>query len=158
MDIPLATRNLIISHSQDGYSCREISTMVNVGKSAINNIIRRHSSTGSCLVNRVGRCGRSRSLSVRDERALGRESLREPAATSRQIRAKVGSAGHVSLRTIQRALLRQGHNAIRPKKSPSLTKAKRLARLRWCRAHSEWGVEKWEKVRWCRCINKSVFM
>ena len=154
MDIPQNTRNLIVLHNENGLSCRQISAMVNVPKSSVNNIILRHQSCGSSQATRVARCGRPRILTMRDERALARKSKGSPAATARQLRTKAGIDPNVSLRTIQRSLLHQGVHAIRPKKSPSLGKSKCLTRLRWCRKYSEYDLEQWKKVSNCHNLNK----
>lgn len=148
MDVPQDVRNLLVAHHEAGHSWRRIAEMVNMPKSTVSNILRRYRETGSAQAMRVGRCGRPRSLSERDERALARASTVNPKLTAREIRSTVGGrVAAVSVSTIKRALRRQGRYAHRPRKSPSLTTAQQKARLQWCRKHSGWEVEKWRKVR-----------
>jgi transposase len=146
MDVPLDIRTLIVSHHNEGHSGRKIAEMVNLAPETVRNIIRRYRKSGSIQANRVGRCGRPRMLSLRDERMLARASIANPKLTAREIRATVGGrSAAATIRTVQRVLCRQGRNAIRPKKSPSLNQAQQKVRLRWCRAH-DWDEDRWRKV------------
>jgi hypothetical protein len=96
---------------------------------------------------RTGRCGRKRSLSLRDERNLARRSTANPQATARQLRAVIGDPiTGVSISTIKRSLQRSGRAAYRPSKSPTLTAAQRWRRLEWSRAHAHRKTAVWEKV------------
>lgn len=147
MDVPHNIRTLIVSHHNEGHSGRKIAEMVNLAPETVRNIIRRYRESGSIQANRVGRCGRPRMLSLRDERTLARASTVNPKLTAREIRGTVGgTSAAASIRTVQRVLCRQGRNAIRPKKSPSLNQAQQKVRLRWCQTH-DWEEDRWRKVR-----------
>lgn len=148
MDVQQAIRNLIVAHHRSGHSIRNIAKMVKIPKSTVGNIIRRFQITGSSQSTRIGRCGRPRKISERVERALLRASVKNPAATARQLRGHIGGlATCLSIRTVQRGLIRRGRSPMRPKKSPNLDKNKCRVRLQWCREHSDWTIEQWEKVR-----------
>jgi transposase len=146
MDVPPNIRSLIVSHHKDGHSGRKIAEMVHLARETVRNIIKRYRESGSFQTNRVGRCGRPRMLSLRDERTLARASIVNPKLTAREIRGTVGGTSvTASIRTVQRVLCRQDRKAIRPKKSPSLNLAQQKVRLRWCQTH-EWEENRWRKV------------
>lgn len=128
--------------------------MMNQPKSTVSNILRRCSQTGFTENKRIGRCGRHRKLCLRDERALSRASVVNPSATARQLQCSVGGqSACTSISTIKRALQRQGRVAYRPKKCPSLNRAQRMTRLRWCQQFSSWDMERWRKGK----ISKNRF-
>jgi transposase len=144
MDAPLITRKLIVQHHQNGHSCRSIAAMVNIPKTNVIRFVRHFTDTGSIIAKRIGRCGRPRILSERDERALARVSVVNPKKTAQEIRTSVGSSASIS--TVKRALRRQGRLAFRPRKSPSLNAAQQRTRLKWCLQFQHWDEEKWRNV------------
>lgn len=147
MDVPTEIRNLIITYHQDGMSRRRIAELVHRPKSTVIDIVRHYNETGSIETLRSGRCGRPRLLSQRDERALARESVANPHLTAREIRSRVGGAAqNASISTVKRALRHQGRYSYRPRKSPSLNKAQRMTRLRWCKKYRVWDATKWRHV------------
>jgi transposase len=152
MDISQPVRNLIIErHLTGGQSWRQIANSFGLPKSSVSNILRRYKKQGITGTIRKGKCGRKRSLTLRDERNLARLSTANPQATARQVRASVGSpVTDVSISTIKRSLQRSGRAAYRPSKSPTLSAAQRLTRLQWCRAHVEWKTVDWKKVSFCK--------
>jgi transposase len=147
MVIPQNICALIIAQHEEGHTERRIAKNLQLPKSSVHNIISRHSKTGSTQPYYQGRCARPRRLSLRDEKALCRASVVNPLATASQIRASVGgSVATASLSTIKRALRRHGRLAFRPRKSPALTHAQKLTRLRWCKQFQHWTVEQWKRV------------
>jgi transposase len=147
MDLPQAVRQLIIEYHCDGVNCRRIAELLKRPKSTVIDIVRKYKDTGSLQSERVGRCGRPRLLSVRDERALARASVADPHLTAREIRTQVGgNAAVASVATVKRALRRQGRRTYRPSKSPALNAAKRWSRLQWCRKYRDWDEGKWNLV------------
>jgi predicted ArsR family transcriptional regulator len=147
MVVPQNIRDLIIKHHNNGRSVRSIAQQLDIPKSTVNNILQHYMKTGSIQTNYIGRCGRPRRLSDREERTLSRASVINPVATARQLRATVGGrVASVSLSTIKRALTHQGRLAYRPRKSPSLNRAQQITRLRWCQQHSSWDIDKWMQV------------
>ena len=148
MDLPSNIRELIVAHHQAGKRSREIGQMLSVSKSVVNNILKRYRNTGSVDPTRVGKCGRPRLLSDRDERMLARASVANPTFNARDLRACVGgSVAQVSVNTIKRALRRKGRFAYRPSKSSDLIPVKRAGRLKWCRKYRHFTVDQWRKVR-----------
>lgn len=147
MDLPQAIRQLIIDYHCDGVSCRRISEILKRPKSTVIDIVRKFKDTGSVEPMRVGRCGRLRMLSVRDDRAISRASVADPHLTAREIRTRVGgNAAVASLSTVKRSLRRQGRSIYRPSKSPALNSAKRRTRLKWCKKYRDWDEGQWSQV------------
>jgi len=148
MDVPQAIRELIMLLHGEGNSVRKIAAIIKRPKSTVSDIIQLYQKTGNVSSCRKGRCGRRRSLTTRDEKAVARASTINPTATAREIRSSVGgNTASVSLCTIRRSLIRQGRLVYRPLKCPSLDAAKRSVRLKWCRQFAAWTVENWKKVR-----------
>jgi transposase len=155
MDTPQTVRDIIVKRHLIGQqSWRQIATTMGLPKSTVSNILRQYQQHGIIGTKRAGKCGRKRSLTKRDERALARASQVNPRGTARQLRASVGgSVTSVSVSTIKRSLQRLGRLAFRPSKSPSFTCAQRQKRLQWCRAHAHWNSDMWKKVSFGVCLN-----
>jgi transposase len=151
MDVPQDIRQLIIHHHENGYSCGQIANMLNQSRQTVIRLVKRYKDLGHVQSTRVGRCGRHRLLSNRDERHLARASTINPKLTAREIRASVGGNSiKASLSTVKRALRRQGKCAYRPRKSPSLSVQQQRVRLKWCRKYVSWSEEQWHKVKFDR--------
>lgn len=149
MEVPFAIRKQIINHYVSGeYTQRQISVMVQVPTSTINDIVKHYRETGEVKSRRKSRTGRPKKLGVRDERALARYSVAHPRATARQIKHEVGgAAATVSISTIKRSLVRMGRISQRPLSAPNLSPSQRHVRLQWCRRYCHWSEEQWQKVR-----------
>ena len=147
MPVSQELRDLIVKNYSKGRSVRKIAQLLILPKSTVHNIVRRYVQKGEMHTRYNGSCGRSRRLTERDEWCLSRASVANPLATARQLRASVGEQATIAtLSTIKRALRRQRRIAYRPRKSPSLSRAQQIARLRWCQQYSAWSVEDWKKV------------
>lgn len=132
----------------ENLTIREISAAINVPKSTVSDIIKRFETTGKNSSNRVGKCGRKRSLSPRMERRIVRESEKNPQATARDIQQSVGGAATiVHINTVKRTLSRYGRRSYRPVKAPSLSSKQQKVRLEWARKHAHWTENEWSKVR-----------
>ena len=148
MDTPLSVREIIFQHYQTSqYTQQQIADMVHCPRSTVRDIIHHFQSTNILDIQRKGRCGRKKLLSIRDERAIVRRSIANPRLTAREIQADVGGrVGRVSVETIKRSLRRSGLRSYRPTKSPSLDSRKMAVRLRWCRTYQHWNATQWQKV------------
>jgi transposase len=82
MDTPATVCRQIIAKSNEGMSQRAIASQLKVSQSAVARTILRYRKTGKCEALREGRCGRKHVLSIRTERLLAHESLRNPRATA----------------------------------------------------------------------------
>jgi transposase len=147
MDTPLRIRELVIQHHHQGKSTRAISSLLNISKSSVNDLVRKYIERRSLEATRRGKCGRKKKLGAHDERILRRASVASPQATSRQLQAGCGGViSQVSLRTVRRTLVKLGQLSYRPLKSPNLTPSQCRVRLQWARDHRNWTLDKWRKV------------
>ena len=120
MDTSNNRRGLIIEHFEIGHSVRQIATFTNTPKSTVQDIIASFKKTGTTSSKIKGRPPTTQKLSTRDQRALARASTANPRAYARQIQYVVGGAATtVSVRTIERSLLKSGRIPYRPRKSPN---------------------------------------
>lgn len=139
MDIKRDVRIKIITLKQNtNLTQAQIASKCNVSRPAVTKIIKRHSLTGSISPSRIGRCGRKRSTTPRDDRLLLRKS---------KLNAKTLHGVQVSLRTIRRRLFDFDRPARKPTKKPIFTKTMKRKRLNWAKAHKDdWTVDDWKKV------------
>jgi transposase len=145
MDIPQPIRDLVIQRHLSGQqSWRQIAVNMGLPKSTVSNILRRYEQSGLQGTQRIGRCGRKRALTERDEKRLTRASQLNPRATARQLRGEINAV--VSISAIKRSLHRLGRMAFRPSKCPSFTREQQTRRLHWCRMHAHWTFEHWKRV------------
>lgn len=156
METPQCLRKRIITQYNSGrYTQKQIAKNLALPASTVNGIVHLHRRTGSTLSRAGNRSGRPRLLTVREERALARESVVKPRATARQLQQSVGGGtASVSISTIKRTLTRMGRVAHRPKKGPILTAAQKATRYKWCLEHRGWTVQQWNKVS---CMFLPVF-
>ena len=146
-DIPAAICELVVTKHQEGLSQYEIGNNLNLARTTVSTIIRRHKETGNASQNRFGRSGRKKCLTEHESRLIRRESLKNPRATASQIRPAVGGrVDDVSISTVRRELRRSGLVSYRPVKSPSLSAVQMRDRLAWCRLRQDWTVDMWKKV------------
>lgn len=146
-DIPQNVRLLVIHQHQQGLNQVQIAAYLNLTRWTVGRIIRRHQASGAASVNRTGRCGRRRSLTLPTERRLARTSTINPRLTSRQLQHAVGGeAVEVNTSTIRRSLLRSGVVAYRPRPAPGLTAARKQVRHTWARQHLDWTADDWHNV------------
>jgi hypothetical protein len=108
--------------------------MVHFSRTTVRDVIHLYQREGSVDAKRLGKCGRRRLLSQRDERNIGRRRAANPRATAKEAQDEAGgSAFTIFILTGKRALKRQDRCAYRLRKAPALNKAQMTTRLRWCR-------------------------
>ena len=147
MDTPTALRSLVIEKYLLNMSQRSITSELNIPKSTVNDIIQSFRRTNEEGQNRLGKCGRERILSSRDDRFLSRASEQQPRATASQLQQQSGGLfNDISLSTVKRSLRQSGNIAHRPLTAPKLSTAQMRVRFLWARAHENWTVDQWKKV------------
>ena len=148
MDIPLVVRNQVVNlYEERSHTQRQIAHLLGISQGSVSNIVRQWIATGAVTSRRAGRMPTNRWLTDRAVRLLLRESQRDPRATARQLRDRLGdAAGHASVRTVRRYLQRNGRFAYRPRSAPSLTLHQRRRRLQWAQQHINWTEQDWSKV------------
>lgn len=125
--------------------------------------------TGSVELKRVGRCGRKRKTTARDEAFLMRQSKIDPKKTSADLQQDLAEHGvNIHDSTIRKRLIEMGRKAIRPQKKQLLTKSMMKKRIVWARKYVNWTTEDWRKVlfsdethfvvqgQWSRFVRKSA--
>lgn len=147
MDTSLKLKLAIICKYEDGQTIRAIASDVNVPRSTVADIIKRYRENGNQISSVRKNCGTTRILTPTTDRSLFRASVKNPRATARELRMEIsGPALSVSIRTIQRSLVRSGRIAYRPLKSPFLTKPQQRVRYQWAIEHRSWTLDMWKKV------------
>ena len=102
MDTPTALRSLVIEKYLLNMSQRSITSELNIPKSTVNDIIQSFRRTNEEGQNRLGKCGRERILSSRDDRFLSRASEQQPRATASQLQQQSGGLfNDISLSTVK---------------------------------------------------------
>lgn len=128
-------------------SQRDIAKTCKVSQKTVSNVIRLYKSTGSVSPRRLGKCGRKRKTTRRDDRRLLQESIRFPKKTSSQLKRDLPQiAGAISSRTVRRRLWDAGRPARRPIKKQLLTQVMKRKRYAWAKAHEHWTPEMWSRV------------
>ena len=126
-----------------------------VSLGAVNKIIKQKAETGNVGVRKIGKCGRKRKTSKRDNSFIIRESKCNPRKTGDELKRDLEQIGvNVSSSTICRRLIENGRFAKKLIKKQLLTSAMKKKRLEWAIKHKEWTVEVWSKVVFC---NESHF-
>ena len=135
----------MLLHEQ-GHSDHTIGRLIGKRQSCVSRFLRTASSRPSTCS--PAQHGRSRLLSLRDERVLKRLVLSGTCDTATELAQQAATLGLpiASAVTFRRALRRQGLVArVKPRK-PALTELHRRRRLEWARAHRNWTVSDWERV------------
>ena len=150
MDISPKKRSKIVTLSEfTDKNQREIARICGVSQSVVSKILKKKKSTGSVLATRIGKCGRKRKTTARDDKILLRNSKNNPRATSDDLKKDLESAEvHISSSTVRRRLLAAGRKARRPLKKQLLTKKMKTKRYAWALAHKNMTEEDWKKILW----------
>ena len=129
-------------------SNREIARDLGKNDKTVGNILKKWTQTGSIKPYDGAKMGKKKKLTKREETMIVREAKRDPKASSREIKEAAGTVGQkISTSTVRRILLTNGLKSYRPVKKPLLTKIHIKKRLEWARAHKDWTVDDWKKVR-----------
>ena len=137
-------RQKIIQFFREGDSQREIAQRLSISQSAVSRLIKRSKKTGASIPSRKIASGRRNSLSMREIRRLKMESSAHPEWSAAQIQATVGgNCAKLSLRTMQRYLIKAGCLPYRPVKSPALTRKQMRCRYLWSLQHKD---HDWEQT------------
>jgi transposase len=128
-------------------SKREIARDVGVSEGIVRLTLKTWDETGSLEKHGEGRSGCKPKMTNRDVRKLVIESKKDPKKSARDLQQCLADAGAgISLRTIQRNLLKGGRKVYRPIKTPIISKANGVKRLLWAQQMKDVTEEEWEKV------------
>ena len=134
MDTTVEKRLIIIRLHLSGIKQSEIAKQVKIHQSTISRILKRYKTTGDSSKKHKTGSWRKMQLSIREMRRIRIESAKDPTATARKIRQLVGGKClSLSIRTIQRYLMRVGRLVYRPGKSVWVGKSSQKFRFFKCR-------------------------
>lgn len=144
-DLSEVKRTEILTLCQENrYSLRQIAARCGVSAETVRRIKR----DGQVQPRRVGRCGRKRKTSVRNDVHLRRLSREDGALSAPQLQGAMATIGvRLSTSTIRSRLHEAGSRSVKPRKIPVLTLAMKRKRLEFARAHLNWTREDWRRVR-----------
>lgn len=141
-----AIRERTVAMSEEGKTCREIAILLKVGKSTVNDLLRKV--RAGYPIQDLPRSGRPRKTTTRDDRVIKNKSTKDPFKTASQIAVELRKEGvaDVSRMTVSRRLHNVGLFGRVAAKKPFISEKNRKARLEFSKAHANWTVEDWQKV------------
>jgi len=147
-------RNIILKAAHEAQSTRQIANSLNI-----------HHSTVARTIKKAGQRfqpyfhGRPKKLTVREERVLIRKVISGewPTAVEAQKHLKNDYNIHLTARSIQNALRRNGLKGRVRKKKPLLKKKHRQRRYSFGLRHRKWSLEQWNKIIWSDESKFSIF-
>ena len=127
---------------------KEIAAKLGVSTQTVSNIKKKLKYGHSLSSNRVGKCGKKRKTTPREDRKIVQMALKNRRLSCRKLSNVLSAEGIIiSIKTANRRLLDAGLKAYRPRKKPRLTLEMKRARNAWAQTHIHWTSEQWEQVR-----------
>lgn len=144
--LTIVQRAQIVALSDEGISKAELARRYHVSWTAISKLLMKHSTHGT--VYRIPGSARPRLTTERQDRHIGRMSMRNPTAVSRQITQTFNQQMNLNLssRTVRRRLVESGLHTTIAKRKPLLTARHKARRLEFAISHQHWTVNQWKKV------------
>jgi predicted DNA-binding protein (UPF0251 family) len=146
MKISIENRHCVVVLHEEGYTQQEIATRLHMNQSSVSRLLKKHCESDS--LRDKARSGRPRVTSSRDDHMIRRHVIKDPFVSSQSIRHNLPQPAP-SARTIRRRL--QGENHLRcfkPARKPLLTRQQVEKRMKFCKEHENWTIEKWKTVIW----------
>lgn len=139
-------REKILQLSEKGKISRDITSLLDVGKSMVNNLLSKYRS--DCGLKDKPRCGHPSKTSVRVDRLIKGKSTADHRKTATNIPRGLEEESHANInrRTVSRRLHQVGLIGRVGVKKPLISKKNRRARLEFAMQHREWTPEDWRKV------------
>jgi transposase len=140
-------RDEIVGLSKGGISQRNITTILDIPKSTVGEVIKKYNEEG--LTTTASRSGRPKILSERDNRHLVKIAKENRSNTLEEITENFNTsmAISVSTRTVQRILHKEGYSGHAAKKKPFVSEKNRKKRYGWCRMRKN-CFTKWDHIIW----------
>lgn len=138
--------NILLLH-REGYSLSEISSRLNVSRSAASRLLKLQRETGSTLVRK--RKGRPTKIDLHTQRRMKWRLEADPFCSVRKLQQDIPELAGVSLRTIREVAQKKlSMRAVKAVSKPLLTKLQIRKRLAFCKRVKNWTTADWEKVLW----------
>lgn len=140
-DINNDKRKAIINLHLSGKKSSEISEQLEISSRSVNRMISKYKENSLEIKPRSG-CPKK--TSVRQDRMLVRESLKNRFKSAKELKNECSL--ECSIRTVQRRLTDNDIKCYKPVKKALITKRQAKIRLNWCRDHENWSISDWKKV------------
>lgn len=140
-------RNMIIQHSNDGQSVRNISRLLKISKSTVHSVIQRYVMSGT-TVNQP-RTGRPRATSATNDNLIRLLVKKNPKVPAPEVNQRLKQLGvSVSDQTVRNRIHEAGMRGCRARQKPFISVKNRKARLEFARNHVDKAESFWDKVLW----------
>lgn len=139
-------REAVLNLSEQGKTSREIAASLKIGKSTVNRLIEKFSTTQSLLD--LPRSGRPRKTTIRVDKIIKRKSTIDVKKTASEIANELRdeNLANVSRSTVARRLNDMGLFGRVAVKKPLISKKNQKARLDFAKKYQHWTPEQWAKV------------
>ena len=129
------------------HSQRSIASIAGVAKSSVDRIKKKLDLNLTLSPSRLGKCGRKKSTSPRDERQIRNIVIQHRRAPRRILTILIQDAGiEISPMTVRRRIKELGFSCCSPPKKPFLNQHMMKQRLSWVKEHKNWTVDDWKRV------------
>ena len=133
-------RTKIIELSAQGFSQRDIATMMNMSKSGVFGVLRRWKSG---QLQSAPRTGRPTKLAKRDKRRIIRASDANPNASLQELTTELDL--RVCFETVGRTLRATGRYVRWARHKPFISEKNRRNRIFWARSQRHTSIEQWKR-------------
>lgn len=142
----LQLRKAVLRLSKQGKKSREISCLLSIGKTTVNNIISKFKATQS--LDNLPQSGRPRKTSLRVDKVIRRKSVIDVRKTAREIAQELHdeNLADVSRSTVTRRLHKVGLFGRVGVKKPLIRKKNQMARMKFAEKYKHWTTNDWSKV------------
>lgn len=146
--LTLEERTRVVVLRNEGKSVREVAKIIGCNPKTVVRLCSKNAAGRS--LEDSARSGRPRKTTIRDDRLVIRESLKNRRLTSSDLRASLEIHYNVSVtsRTIRNRLREAGLKGCVAVKKPLLRAEHRKRRLIFAREHADWTPADWESVLW----------
>lgn len=132
---------------ETGYTQRKIGETLNVSQSTVRRINNKLKVGLELEAGRIGRCGRKRVTTVRDDRTIKKVITGNRKLPVKKLKSVLEDHGvKISVATLKRRSYEQGFKCRRPLKKPKLTVTMIRKRLAWAKEHAKFTQDDWNHV------------
>ena len=139
---------IILNHKNNGKKVREISELVGIPKSTVQDIITRFRERGAHTT--AARAGRPRKTTPADDRTIIRSVRKNRKLTAKEIMDTLPDdlATNLSLQTVRNRIREKGFRGCTARRTPCVTKPNIKKRLAWAKKYVSEPKTFWEKIIW----------
>ena len=147
-EIPLAIKQLIISHHKLGHGYERIAAMVDLSKNTVATIVQKFKRSGT--VARQKGQGRKRKTTARIDRFIRRKVEENRRLSATKLATELQNYHDVTVhpQTVRNRIKEMGFAGHVAVKKPWMSKKNIKLRLKWAKEHATWTVDDWKRVLW----------